>query len=176
MERFVKRTTARSQNLVKSEDGTNARLVSFLCNQHSIEECFKPGFFDNISSNLLPGDQIRCVQITNAQKDKDRVVTASWLGIVIKIVKESNRKEKVIFVPIDKQGLQRYEVPEEKEEEIEPYVGPQFIQGDGVVERNKNAGDYTVKLRGKEVCTVESKKEASAIARGDIPIPEQPTF
>lgn len=163
---------ARSQFLVKSEDGTNARLMSYLCSQHPIKECFKPGFFNSVASNLLPGDQVRCIQITRKQKPEDEVVSASWTGIVIKVCKKKGGQEEVVFVPVDGQGLQEYKEPEEELVEEEEYNGPEYIQGDGQVERNQRSGTYTVKMKGEEVCTVDTKEEAASIARGDVPIPD----
>ncbi len=165
---------ARAQNIIKSEDGTNGRILSYLCSEHPIEECFKEGFFNVVSSNLLPGDVIRCIQITRARRDEDAIVTASWTGIVLKVTKKM-RQEEVVFVPeIAGSKKQDYTIPTEEEvAKEEPYVGPQYVQGDGQVEKNKN-GTYTVVCGGKDVATVNTKAEASAIARGDVPIPENP--
>jgi hypothetical protein len=165
---------ARAQNIVKSEDGTNGRILTYLCSEHSIEECFKDGFFNVVSSNLLPGDVIRCIQITRERRSEDAVVTASWTGIVLKVTKKMQREE-VIFVPeIAGSKKQDYVIPTEEDiAKEEPYVGPQYVQGSGQVEKNKN-GTFTVTVGGKDVATVRTKAEASAIARGDVPIPENP--
>ena len=172
----MKRQTpkARAQNLIKSEDGTNGRILSYLCSEHSIKECFKAGFFNVISSNLLPGDVIRCIQISRARRAEDSVVSASWTGMVLKVTKKAQREE-VVFVP-ERNGSEPniYEIPTEEEvAKEEPYKGPNYIQGDGQVEKNNN-GTFTVTLRGEDVATVDTKAEASQIARGDVEIPVNP--
>jgi len=164
---------ARAQQLIKSDDGTNARFLSYLCHQHSIRECFKEGFFNSVSHNLLPGDQIRVIQITRKRIPEDEVVSAAWTGIVLKVTKKA-RAEKVVFVPVDGNGPQEYKIPEEEsKEEKEKFEPVEYIQdSDGQVEHNKRSGTWTVKCKGKEVATVDTKKEAQEIVRGDVPIPK----
>ena len=162
---------ARGQQLIKSEDGTNARSLSYLCHQHSIKECFKQGFFDTVASNLLPGDQIRVIQITRSRVPEDEVVSASWQGIVLKVSKKM-RGESVAFVPIDQHGPQEYKIPEDEPEEEEKFEEIQYIQGDAQIEYNRRSHTWTVRYKGKEVATLDTKLEAQKIVRGDEPIPK----
>lgn len=157
---------AKANKLNKPEDGNFGKTWNYICDQHDISECFKPGFFNTIGGNLMAGDQIRMIRMQGEKR-----VLGVCDGIVIQV--ETTKMGWVVdFHPMQSTVLDFKDVPTSDQPAAEPEeAGPEFIKGTGKVEWNINKKHYSVFDDGREVCIVYKKSEAHAISRGDKPIP-----
>ena len=155
---------ARANKLNKPEDGNFGKTWNYICDQHSIKECFAPGFFNTIGGNLMAGDQIRMIRMYS-----DKRVAGLCDGIVLE-VKDSKHGWEVEFRPLQT-DIVDFGPPKHEPRETPKAEGPEYIKGEGRVEWNFGKKSYTVFEDGKEVYQTSKKAEANAVARGDQPIP-----
>ena len=159
------RNRARSDKLVRAEDGTFGCIWGYNMDVQPIEMCLDPNFFETCRPNLLAGDQIRVTEFKGTGPNKH--VTATFELIVMR------KDDKAVFVvPLEGKEIYRYDVPEEENgssAEQDFRSDEKYIKEDGQVEK-PNGGDYEIKTSAGIVGTAPTFGKAMEMAKGNIPL------
>ena len=155
---------ARTNNLNKPEDGNYGKNFNYICKDHDVKTCFKPGFFDTLTGNFMAGDTIRCLKI-----EKERVL-AMCDGVVLETRVNGNVRTVDFRATSDVVDFSESLSLEEPEEEDTPDA-PKYIKEDGTVKWNLGRKVYQVVVKGEVVYETPEKQLAQQIARGDQPVP-----
>lgn len=153
---------AKSNKLNKPEDGNFGKNFNYVCEQHSVEVCFRDGFFDTLAGNFMAGDNISCLHII------DNILLATCEARVVFVDQDAVKTAKV-EVHKASEIMSFGKIPESIIEKELP--GPEYIKKDGVAIYNKKKRTYEVWMDDKIVCDSRNKKYAEEIARGDRPLP-----
>lgn len=161
------RNRARSDKLVRSEDGTFGCIWGYNMDVQPIEMCMDPNFFETCRPNLLPGDQIRVTEFKGVGEKK--TVTATCTLVV------RRKDSKSVFVEFfEGSKIFRYDTPERVEAPVvtaeqDFHNSPKYIKEDGQVE--KPAGeDYQIKTSEGIVGSAPTFGQAMEMAKGNIPL------
>jgi len=155
---------AKAHKLNKPEDGNRGKIYNYLCDQHDIEVCFRPGFLDTLFGNFLIGDEICFLHV------EEEVLVATCSARVLFIDSDPKAQIKIKIAPSSE--LRRFNVKEEEKEPVEEEPKEEYIKKDGVAIYNKKRRKYEVFMDDEIVYASQNKTHAEAVARGDKPIPQ----
>lgn len=152
--------TIKPHQIERVGDGQFGTHWSYKCALHKIEECYKEGFFDQASGNLVPGDTVIILEMA-----KDVVTSTSSFMIVAK------NGRTVVARPLS-MHITRFHMKREEEPTPEKEKREEFIKGSGEVKWNPGKKTHEVLINEKVVESFKNKDEAIAFARGDSPVME----
>ena len=152
-------TRGRPHKLMISGDGQFGTTHVYRCDHCPIEAALKDGFFRSLRGNVLPGDEIKVIEIQN-----DRV-TATWECIVI------DRTPLDVQIAPTRGPIQRFDNKPLARPMPEVEIVPlEYIKGSGTVKWNPGKKKHEVLVDGQVVGAFKDKGEAQSYARGDAPL------
>jgi hypothetical protein len=149
---------AKGQFLHKPEDGTFGRVWTYNASHcPSAETAFEAGFFNTHRDNLLAGDSIRLVRISNGH------VVAYGECLVLHVSKTD-----VVVKPLGAMTIDR---PEDENPKVETRPAS-FVQGTGEAKWNAGKKQHEVIVAGAVVFATKDKDLAATCRSPKRPTPE----